>query len=270
MSRPARGPCAAGVPRRRATSSSRSRPGSSSPTTPRAYRRLRSPIGEADRDEAGGFRTSPIVLRAWERTLACAAILRATAILFQCPASFRPTDENIERLRAFFGTARRPSGVRMLWEPRGEWPADDVTALCRELDLVHVVDPFVSTTVTPQQTYFRLHGRTGARHVYSMPNSSSWRTCCPPRRVTRRTFCSTTCLASTMRGGSARSWQDAGQEDPKAGAERLSRPNLPVRVRYSKYSVYRWASHVSSLRALRSNSRNKGTARGRGRATILR
>jgi uncharacterized protein YecE (DUF72 family) len=30
-----------------------------------------------------------------------------------------------------------------------------------------VVDPFVSTTVTPAETYFRLHGITGARHVYS-------------------------------------------------------------------------------------------------------
>jgi uncharacterized protein YecE (DUF72 family) len=135
----------------------------SSPT----YRRLRTPIGEADRSEAGGFRTTPIVLRAWERTLACASILRATAILFQCPASFRPTEENTGRMGEFFVTVERPPGVRMLWEPRGPWPADVVAALCAELDLVHVVDPFVSTTVTPEQTYFRLHGTTGARHVYT-------------------------------------------------------------------------------------------------------
>jgi uncharacterized protein YecE (DUF72 family) len=135
----------------------------SSPT----YRRLRSPLGEADRSDAGGFRLSPVVMRAWQRTLDCAAILRATAILFQCPASFRPTEENIDRLRAFFGAVQRPEGVRMLWEPRGPWPTDVVATLCHELDLAHVVDPFVSTTVTPEQTYFRLHGTTGARHVYS-------------------------------------------------------------------------------------------------------
>jgi uncharacterized protein YecE (DUF72 family) len=135
----------------------------SSPT----YRRLRSPLGEADRAGAGGFRASSVVVRAWQRTLECAAVLRATAILFQCPASFRPTQDNIDRLRAFFQTAPRPSGMRMLWEPRGPWPADVVVALCHELDLVHVVDPFVSTTVTPEQTYLRLHGTTGARHVYS-------------------------------------------------------------------------------------------------------
>jgi uncharacterized protein YecE (DUF72 family) len=42
-----------------------------------------------------------------------------------------------------------------------------VLELCRELDLVHVVDPFVDTTVTPEHTYLRLHGLTGARHVYT-------------------------------------------------------------------------------------------------------
>ena len=61
----------------------------------------------------------------------------------------------------------RPSDVRILWEPRGAWPPDLVATLCRELELVHVVDPFVSTTVTPEQTYFRLHGISGARHVYT-------------------------------------------------------------------------------------------------------
>ncbi|MFL5674419.1 MAG: DUF72 domain-containing protein [Chloroflexota bacterium] len=135
----------------------------SSPT----YRRLRSHLTETDRAEAGGFRTSAIVLRAWERTLECAAILRATAVLLQCPASFRPTEENVDRLRSFFATVERPAGVRMLWEPRGPWPPDLVARLCRELALVHAVDPFVSTTVTPEETYFRLHGTTGARHVYT-------------------------------------------------------------------------------------------------------
>ena len=32
---------------------------------------------------------------------------------------------------------------------------------------MHVVDPFVNATVTPEQTYLRLHGTTGARHVYT-------------------------------------------------------------------------------------------------------
>jgi uncharacterized protein YecE (DUF72 family) len=135
----------------------------SSPT----YRRLRTPLPAVERDEVGSFRSSPAVERAWRRTLDCAAILRATAILLQCPASFTPSDENIGRMRRFLATAERPAGVRLLWEPRGPWPPETVAMLCRDLDLVHAVDPFVSTTVTPAQPYLRLHGITGARHVYT-------------------------------------------------------------------------------------------------------
>jgi uncharacterized protein YecE (DUF72 family) len=131
------------------------------------YRRLRSRLSDADLAEVGGFRTTPAVLRAWQRTLDCVALLRATAILLQCPAWFRPTGDNIDRMRTFFRTVERPAGVRLLWEPRGPWPPDVVATLCTDLDLVHVVDPLVSTTVTPEQTYFRLHGTTGARHVYT-------------------------------------------------------------------------------------------------------
>ena len=135
----------------------------SSPT----YRRLKRPLSATERAEAGSFRETSIVLAAWRRTLECVRLLRASAVVLQCPRSFRPTDENIERMRRFFAVVDRPDGVRMLWEPRGDWPPDVVRALCDELRLVHVVDPFVATTVTPEQTYFRLHGTTGARHVYT-------------------------------------------------------------------------------------------------------
>ncbi|HEY8583471.1 MAG TPA: DUF72 domain-containing protein [Capillimicrobium sp.] len=135
----------------------------SSPT----YRRLRRPLDAADRELVGSFRLTPPVLRAWGRTLECVRLLGATAILLQCPRSFRPTDENVARLTAFCREVSRPEGVRLVWEPRGPWPAELVGDLCRELDLVHAVDPFVSETVTPGRAYFRLHGVTGARHVYT-------------------------------------------------------------------------------------------------------
>jgi uncharacterized protein YecE (DUF72 family) len=135
----------------------------SSPT----YRRLRRRLDADERRECGSFRTTPVVVEAWTRTLECARLLRATSVLLQCPRSFRPTSENTDRIRQFFATVERPPGLRVLWEPRGAWPADLVLELCRELDLVHVVDPFVDTTVTPEHTYLRLHGLTGARHVYT-------------------------------------------------------------------------------------------------------
>ena len=139
----------------------------------------RGPHGHA-LDEAGSLPWTPVVQAAWARTLECARILRATAILLQCPRSFRPTAENAERLRVFAREAPRLDGVRLLWEPRGPWPADLVAELCRELDLVHVVDPFVDATVTPEQTYFRLHGVTGARHVYTDEELQRLKAMLPP------------------------------------------------------------------------------------------
>src|SRR5205085_1698356 len=107
------------------------------------YRRLRRPITAAQRAEAGGFRTTDTTLAAWQTTLEARDALGASAILFQCPASFRPTDENVAAMRRFLRTIERPHGVRLLWEPRGKWSNVLVTALCQELELIHAVDPFV-------------------------------------------------------------------------------------------------------------------------------
>jgi uncharacterized protein YecE (DUF72 family) len=136
---------------------------SGSPT----YRRLRHPLPDGHRGQVGAFRSTPPVLAGWRRTLECAQLLRATAVLLQCPKSFRPTADNVARMRAFLSTVERPAQARLLWEPRGEWPTSLLVELCRELDLVHVVDPMQTETVTPEQTYYRLHGTTGMRHVHT-------------------------------------------------------------------------------------------------------
>jgi uncharacterized protein YecE (DUF72 family) len=130
------------------------------------YRRLKRELSDEEREQCGSFRATPIVTEAWEVTRACAAALAARRILFQCPASFKPTKENIKRLRAFFQGIERERHWQLLWEPRGGWPDDTVRELCRELDLTHVVDPFAARTVTPDRCYYRLHGRTGFRYVY--------------------------------------------------------------------------------------------------------
>ena len=135
---------------------------STSPT----YRRMKRKLPASDHGQVGSFRTTPQVLAAWERTVGCARVLRATAILLQCPRSFRPTTENVARLREFVTTVDRPD-ARLLWEPRGNWPEALLVELCHDLDLVHVVDPMQTETVTPEQTYYRLHGTTGSRHVHT-------------------------------------------------------------------------------------------------------
>jgi len=135
--------------------------------TSRTYRRLRTPLPDAERAQCGAFQTTPIVMKAWETTLACARLLRATAILFQCPASFRAEPENVANLRKFFAAVDRPDGIRFLWEPRGPWPDALLAELCGELDLTHVVDPFDRDAIPQPLTYWRLHGIGSAYSVYT-------------------------------------------------------------------------------------------------------
>lgn len=134
---------------------------SSSPT----YRRLRKPLNETDAEQAGFFRDSFVVKNALDVTLDCAVALKARTVLFQCPEKFRPTEENIERMRAFFKKHER-RGLNFAWEPRGDWPAETVKELCDELDLWHAVDPFKTPTLTPDRCYYRLHGVVRWRYTY--------------------------------------------------------------------------------------------------------
>jgi len=124
-------------------------------STSTTYRRLRS---EVNLEECGAFQVNDTTLAAWKTTRDCARLLRAKAILFQCPASFRPTEENVDNMRRFFGAVDRMKGVHYLWEPRGAWPDELLLDVCHELDLVHTVDPFLRDTVTLEVTYWRLHG----------------------------------------------------------------------------------------------------------------
>jgi uncharacterized protein YecE (DUF72 family) len=78
-------------------------------STSSTYRRLRTALGKRELEEAGSFRPTAIVRRGWEVSLECARLLRATAILFQCPASFRPEPENLASMRSFFGGIERPA-----------------------------------------------------------------------------------------------------------------------------------------------------------------
>lgn len=135
--------------------------------TSRTYRRLKSPFSDVQKSEAGAFRLTPTVRAAWEKTREAAQILRATAILFQCPPSFKPTDQNIANMRDFFTEIERPAGVRFLWEPRGKWPDEVVIDLCTNFSLVHAVDPFVTPSLTPKEIYWRLHGIKTHYAVYT-------------------------------------------------------------------------------------------------------
>ena len=129
------------------------------------YRRLKRKLSESERQEAGYFRATTIVKDAWAITLASANALKARTILFQCPASFKPSEENIASMEKFFSSIDRHD-LNLCWEPRGGWDGEVVKSICTRLRLWHVVDPFVGKTQTPDQCYFRLHGRNGWRYQY--------------------------------------------------------------------------------------------------------
>jgi uncharacterized protein YecE (DUF72 family) len=133
----------------------------SSPT----YKRTR--IAAGDREYCGHFGFNSTIRWAWDETYQIARALKATVVLFQCPASFRQHDANIAALRTFFERAKRGK-LLLAWEPRGDWDADAVCHLCRELDLIQVADPLkTEPAIAGKVRYYRLHGTTSTRHRYS-------------------------------------------------------------------------------------------------------
>ncbi|MDI6689584.1 MAG: DUF72 domain-containing protein [Actinomycetota bacterium] len=135
---------------------------SKSPT----YKKAGLQVSEECGGKYGFFRPTGEVFEAWRKTKEIGRALSARIILFQCPASFKPTTENIKNLKNFFKTIDRHDFL-MVWEPRGEWDDRDIIALCRELNLIHCVDPFEGESLHGEIKYFRLHGGPGYRHKYS-------------------------------------------------------------------------------------------------------
>ena len=64
------------------------------------YRRMKQPLTGAERASCGAFRDSAVVRRALARTLACAAVVDASVVVFQSPDSFRPDPDNVKALYA--------------------------------------------------------------------------------------------------------------------------------------------------------------------------
>jgi uncharacterized protein YecE (DUF72 family) len=88
--------------------------------------------------------------------------LHAPVLLFQSPASFKPTAPNRMKMKSFFKAIDRGNLV-LAWEPRGAW-FDEIELLkevCEENDLLVCVDPLRNAPLFLSQrhvAYFRLHG----------------------------------------------------------------------------------------------------------------
>ena len=74
--------------------------------------------------------------------------------------------QNLDRLYGFFEHIDR-GGRRIAFEPRGgAWRDATIRRLVTDLDLVHVVDPFLRKPVGRGLRYFRLHGRPAYHYHY--------------------------------------------------------------------------------------------------------
>lgn len=146
------------------------------------YKRLRRKLTESELADAGSFKPTAIVKEAWKITLASARALKAKTVLFQYPASFKPTTENIVNLETFFAGVDRHK-LNFGWEPRGAWDDKLIKRICETHDLWHAVDPFARTTVTPDRCYFSLHGRIRWRYEYETGELEELASLLPPKKL---------------------------------------------------------------------------------------
>jgi len=130
----------------------------SSPTYKKLTRALK------NKENCGFFQPTKEVFDAFDTIVTISRLLKARIIVFQTPARFKPTGENIRNMEEFFSSVNRE--FVYVWESRGDWNPTVIKGICEELNLVDGCDPFKRAPVT-EQLYFRLHGSPPGKHMYS-------------------------------------------------------------------------------------------------------
>lgn len=142
------------------------------------YKKLGDEVGE--RKNFGFFKPTSEVDIAMKITLKAAFILRAKIIVFQTPASFKPTEENIKNIINFFKKWKSPHFL-FVWEPRGKWDEVTIREILAETGISHAVDPFKNPYLGGNIAYFRLHGRgKGYRYTYTDDDFAELKKLLPP------------------------------------------------------------------------------------------
>lgn len=129
------------------------------------YSKMRRKVDPKDRRHYGHFKDTMQVREAWRETKRLADALDAKVILFATPPSFYPNSTTIRDMRRFFSEIDR--GQRLLaWEARGGgWEAGLIGRLCKELKLIHAVNPLVRKPAEGRFAYYRLAGTFKDRRV---------------------------------------------------------------------------------------------------------
>jgi len=129
------------------------------PTSP-TWRRAGVSIEEEKFDSYGLLKPTKENLEAWDRTREVCKALNSRICVIQCPPQFSCTAENVDNIRRFFNAIAR-DGLRIAWEPRGNWKEhrDAIANLCHELDLIHIVDLLRhDPAIITETVCTRLHG----------------------------------------------------------------------------------------------------------------
>ncbi len=130
----------------------------SSPT----YKKAKINIPDDEKDKYGFFRNTDEVFEAWEKTKEIAEILKSRVVVFQTPAKFKETKENIENIMGFFSAIE--GDFNYVLEIRGKWNIKTIKKICEEFNITHCTDVLVEKPVyIGDLAYFRLHGSKGER-----------------------------------------------------------------------------------------------------------
>jgi uncharacterized protein YecE (DUF72 family) len=137
------------------------------PTSP-TWKRSGIEVTEETKGRYGLLRPTKENFEAWKRTREICEALRATVCVIQCPPTFNFTQENVKNMRKFFSEIDR-GRLLLAWEPRGDWKdhPEEIKKLCRELELIHVVDPMRREPLSEHPVcYLRLHGLNPREYDY--------------------------------------------------------------------------------------------------------
>jgi len=66
----------------------------------------------------------------------------------------------------FFKKIKRGNLI-FCWEERGNFRESTIKSICKDLNLIHAVDPFKKRPVYGDIFYFRLHGKGGYNYKYT-------------------------------------------------------------------------------------------------------
>jgi len=137
-------------------------------THPPTWRKAGISIEAAEFDSYGLLKPTKENLEAWDRTEEVCKTLKSRICVVQCPPQFSYTAENVDNVRRFFSAIAR-DGLRIAWEPRGDWKehSEAIANLCQELDLIHVVDILRhDPAIITEPVYTRLHGLGSREYNY--------------------------------------------------------------------------------------------------------